>query len=76
MVWNTSEKSELIPHDLVLRTRNLKLKIKMTNYLTFEIGILDLLARSARKGCNYPPKEGPAAYQLVGGVMAYQGYDG
>ena len=48
----------------------------MTNYLTFEIGILDLLARSARKGCNYPPKEGPAAYQLVGGVMAYQGYDG
>ena len=28
------------------------------------------------KGYNYSPKEGPAAYQLVGGVTAYQGYDG
>ena len=23
-----------------------------------------------------PPREGPAAYQLVGGVTAYQGFDG
>ena len=34
------------------------------------------LALCASKGHNCPLKEGPAAYQLVGGVTAYQGFDG
>jgi len=28
------------------------------------------------KGLNCPPREEPAAHQLVGRVKAYQGYDG
>jgi len=42
----------------------------------FDIRISDFLAQGTSKGCNYPLEDGPASYQLVGRVMAYQGDDG
>jgi hypothetical protein len=38
--------------------------------------ILDNPDVSSGKGRNWPPKDEPASYQLVGRVIAYQGDDG
>ena len=50
LVWNTSAKAGLIPHESREQSRE--------------------------KALNCAPMDEPVSHQLVGRVMAYQGYDG
>ena len=61
LLGHTSAKAELIPHD----PRNLHTKCE--EYFA---------GKFLGKGLNCPTEERPCAYQLVGRVKAYQGYDG
>ena len=79
LVWNTSSKDELIPHKiralhLVHSTECLVLR--NTNFLCTLYYFLCTTCRACMKALNRAPIDEPIPHQLVGKVMAYQGYDG